>query len=108
MLIKKPNKIKSFEITSERNYINRRNFIKSGCLIGGGIISDNLLTAGYTTNDLYYSENEQGYVEIDWGFPLQIDGFGFKSSADLTLAPDVAEVFYWDYSLRNYRKEDTF
>ncbi len=45
MLIKKPNKIKSFEITSERNYINRRNFIKSGCLIGGGIISDNLLTA---------------------------------------------------------------
>lgn len=45
MLIKKPNKIKSFEITSERNYINRRSFIKSGCLIGGGIISDNILTA---------------------------------------------------------------
>ena len=37
MLIKKPNKIRSYEITSE-NYLNRRSFIQSGCLIAGGIL----------------------------------------------------------------------
>ena len=45
MLIKKPTLIKSSEITSESNYINRRNFIKSSTLIGGSILSNNLIGA---------------------------------------------------------------
>jgi|TARA_B100001094_G_scaffold324378_1_gene376885 sulfoxide reductase catalytic subunit YedY len=45
MLIKKPTLIKSSEITSESNYINRRKFIKSSTLIGGSILSNNLIGA---------------------------------------------------------------
>ena len=45
MLIKKPNKIRSYEITSERNYLNRRSFIQSGCLIAGGILSQGIHSA---------------------------------------------------------------
>ncbi|HYJ90068.1 MAG TPA: protein-methionine-sulfoxide reductase catalytic subunit MsrP [Pyrinomonadaceae bacterium] len=36
MLIKKPSDIKSSEITSEGNYLNRRNFIRAGLLAGTG------------------------------------------------------------------------
>lgn len=45
MLIKQPSTIKSFEITSERNYLNRRKFIQSSTLIGGSILSNNLFGA---------------------------------------------------------------
>ncbi len=45
MLIKKPISIKSSEITSETNYLNRRNFLKSSTLIGGSIISSSLIGA---------------------------------------------------------------
>ena len=34
MLIKKPNEIKSSEITDEKTYLNRRNFIRTGLLAG--------------------------------------------------------------------------
>ena len=37
MLIKKPSDIKSSEITSEGNYLNRRNFIRAGLLAGTGL-----------------------------------------------------------------------
>jgi sulfoxide reductase catalytic subunit YedY len=34
MIIKKPNEIKSSEITDEKTYLNRRNFIRAGLLAG--------------------------------------------------------------------------
>ncbi len=39
MLIKKPNNIRSYEITSETNYFNRRKFLQSSYLIGGSLLS---------------------------------------------------------------------
>ncbi|MEC9416123.1 MAG: protein-methionine-sulfoxide reductase catalytic subunit MsrP [Pseudomonadota bacterium] len=39
MLIKKPNNIRSYEITSETNYLNRRKFLQSSYLIGGSLLS---------------------------------------------------------------------
>ena len=41
MVIKKPNEIKSSEITDEQTYLNRRNFIRAGLLAGA-----TLATAG--------------------------------------------------------------
>ena len=34
MVVKKPNEIKSSEITDEQTYLNRRNFIRAGLLAG--------------------------------------------------------------------------
>jgi sulfoxide reductase catalytic subunit YedY len=45
MLIKKPNNIRSSEITSEANYFNRRKFLQSGYLIGGGLLTQKLFGA---------------------------------------------------------------
>ena len=45
MLIKKPNNIRSSEITSEANYLNRRKFLQSGYLIGGGLLTQKLFGA---------------------------------------------------------------
>ena len=68
MLIKKPNKIRSYEITSERNYLNRRSFIQSGCLIAGGILSQGIHSANLpdqpfdkleNINQSEYSTDEQ-------------------------------------------------
>jgi sulfoxide reductase catalytic subunit YedY len=45
MLIKRSSIIKSSEITSEDNYLNRRKFIQSSTLIGGSLLSSKLLCA---------------------------------------------------------------
>ena len=45
MLIKRSSIIKSSEITSEDNYLNRRKFIQSSTLIGGSLLSSRLLGA---------------------------------------------------------------
>ncbi|MDB2544749.1 protein-methionine-sulfoxide reductase catalytic subunit MsrP [Woeseiaceae bacterium] len=45
MLIKRSSIIKSSEITSEDNYLNRRKFIQSSTLIGGSLLSSKLLGA---------------------------------------------------------------
>jgi len=45
MLIKKPNNIRSSEITSEANYLNRRKFLQSGYLISGGLLTQKLFGA---------------------------------------------------------------
>ena len=45
MLIKRSSTIKSSEITSEDNYLNRRKFIQSSTLIGGSLLSSKLLSA---------------------------------------------------------------
>jgi methionine sulfoxide reductase catalytic subunit len=45
MLIKRSSIIKSSEITSEDNYLNRRKFIQSSTLIGGSLLSSKLLSA---------------------------------------------------------------
>ena len=45
MLIKRSSIIKSSEITSEDNYLNRRKFIQSTTLIGGGLLSGKILGA---------------------------------------------------------------
>jgi|TARA_B110000240_G_C13507929_1_gene457393 sulfoxide reductase catalytic subunit YedY len=45
MLIKRSSTIKSSEITSEDNYLNRRKFIQSSTLIGGSLLSSRLLGA---------------------------------------------------------------
>ena len=39
MLIKKPADIRPSEITSERNYLNRREFLRAGAIAGGSILA---------------------------------------------------------------------
>ncbi len=39
MLIRKPNDIRPSEITSETNYLNRRQFIKAGAIAGGSLLA---------------------------------------------------------------------
>ena len=45
MLIKKPADIRSSEITSEANYLNRRSFIQAGAIAGGALVSGSALSA---------------------------------------------------------------
>lgn len=45
MLIRKPSDIRSSEITSEANYLNRRDFIRAGAIAGGSIISSGAIGA---------------------------------------------------------------
>ena len=45
MLIRKPNDIRPSEITSEANYLNRRDFIRAGAIAGGSIISSGAIGA---------------------------------------------------------------
>ena len=45
MLIKKPADIRPSEITSEQNYLNRRNFIRAGALLGGSILAPSAMSA---------------------------------------------------------------
>ncbi len=45
MLIKKPGDIRPSEITSETNYINRRDFIRAGALAGGSILAPGAMSA---------------------------------------------------------------
>jgi sulfoxide reductase catalytic subunit YedY len=45
LLIKKPADIRSSEITSEANYLNRRSFIKAGAIAGGTLVSGSALSA---------------------------------------------------------------
>ena len=39
MLIRKPSDIRPSEITSQTNYVNRRDFIRAGAIAGGGLIA---------------------------------------------------------------------
>ena len=45
VLIKKPSDIKPSEITSERKYINRRDFIRAGAAAGGSILTPTAIAA---------------------------------------------------------------
>ena len=45
MLIKKPGDIRPSEITSETNYINRRDFIRAGAIAGGSLIAPGAIGA---------------------------------------------------------------
>lgn len=45
MLIKKPSDIPPSEITSPQNYLNRRDFMRAGAVIGGSLISSSALGA---------------------------------------------------------------
>lgn len=45
MLIKKPVDIRPSEITSETNYLNRRNFIRAGAIAGSALVAPNALSA---------------------------------------------------------------
>jgi sulfoxide reductase catalytic subunit YedY len=45
LLIKKPADIRSSEITSEANYVNRRSFIKAGAIAGGALVSGSARSA---------------------------------------------------------------
>ena len=45
MLIKKPATIRPSEITSENNYLNRRDFIRAGAIAGGTLLSPPVLSA---------------------------------------------------------------
>lgn len=45
MLIKKPADIRPSEITSERNYFNRRDFMRAGALVGGSILTPSAMAA---------------------------------------------------------------
>lgn len=65
MLIKKPDAIKSSEITPEEAFVNRRNFIKSQMLLGGGVglglISPGLQAALQPDDDLTPEEIVTSY-----------------------------------------------
>ncbi|MGB5626552.1 MAG: twin-arginine translocation signal domain-containing protein, partial [Woeseiaceae bacterium] len=45
MLIKKPSGIRPSEITSHQNYLNRRDFMRAGAVIGGSLIGTSALGA---------------------------------------------------------------
>lgn len=45
MLIKKPADIRSSEITSETNYLNRRDFIRAGAIAGGSLLAPAAMAA---------------------------------------------------------------
>jgi sulfoxide reductase catalytic subunit YedY len=45
VLIKKPSDIQPSEITSETNYINRRDFIRAGAIAGGSLIAPGAISA---------------------------------------------------------------
>ncbi len=45
MLIRKPTDIRSSEITSEANYINRRRFLQTSALAGGSLLAGSALGA---------------------------------------------------------------
>ena len=45
MLIRKPADIRPSEITSQRNYLNRRQFLQTGAIAGGSLLSGTALGA---------------------------------------------------------------
>ncbi|MDJ0793198.1 MAG: protein-methionine-sulfoxide reductase catalytic subunit MsrP [Woeseiaceae bacterium] len=45
MLIRKPSDIRPSEITSETNYLNRRDFMRAGAIAGGGLLAPAALSA---------------------------------------------------------------
>ena len=45
MLIKKPAVVRPSEITSEQNYLNRRNFIRAGAIVGGSVLAAPVMSA---------------------------------------------------------------
>lgn len=45
MLIKKPADIRPSEITSEQNYLNRRDFIRAGAIVGGSVLAPSAMSA---------------------------------------------------------------
>ncbi|MCH7853852.1 MAG: protein-methionine-sulfoxide reductase catalytic subunit MsrP [Proteobacteria bacterium] len=45
MLIRKPPDIRSYEITSETNYVNRRQFLRTSALAGGSLLAGSALSA---------------------------------------------------------------
>lgn len=45
MLIKKPADIRPSEITSEQNYLNRRDFIRAGAIVGGSVVASSAMSA---------------------------------------------------------------
>ena len=49
MLIKKPVDIRPSEITSEQNYLNRRQFIRSGAMAGGALLAPSAFAAALPT-----------------------------------------------------------
>ncbi|MDH3748925.1 MAG: protein-methionine-sulfoxide reductase catalytic subunit MsrP [Gammaproteobacteria bacterium] len=57
MLIKKASDIRPFEITSKKNYLNRRAFIKAGGVIGGAALATPAIGAIVPDNSL--SENKR-------------------------------------------------
>ncbi len=50
MLIQKPADIRPSEITSKKNYLNRRKFIQSGALAGGSLLTGQSLAAVVPTD----------------------------------------------------------
>jgi sulfoxide reductase catalytic subunit YedY len=44
-LTRKPNDIRPSEITSESNYLNRRDFIRAGAIAGGSLIAPSAFSA---------------------------------------------------------------
>ncbi len=52
MLIRKPSDIKPSEITSETNYLNRRQFIRAGAIAGAGLLAEPSLAATIPTRKL--------------------------------------------------------
>ncbi|MDG2107638.1 MAG: protein-methionine-sulfoxide reductase catalytic subunit MsrP [Woeseiaceae bacterium] len=57
MLIRKPNDIRPSEITSEANYLNRRDFIRASAIAGGSIISSGAIGAIMPNSRLAPLEN---------------------------------------------------
>jgi sulfoxide reductase catalytic subunit YedY len=45
VLIKKPADIRPSEITSEQNYLNRRDFIRAGAIVGGSVVASSAMSA---------------------------------------------------------------
>lgn len=45
VLIKKPANIRPSEITSEQNYLNRRDFIRAGAIVGGSVLAPSAIGA---------------------------------------------------------------
>ena len=80
MIVKKPDEIKSSEITDEKTYLNRRNFIRAGLLAG-----TTLATAG-----IYRFINEPPPKEIETGEIVNLSKpENFRAQENLTTFKDI-------------------
>ena len=107
MLIKKPSDIRPSEITSESNYLNRRDFMRAGAIAGGSLFAPSAMTAvipdtrlaelaNVTTSPLSTDEAPNSFEDITTYNNFYEFGLGkndpFRNAQDFKTRPWTIEV----------------